>query len=372
MWKRMIVMLAVLGAVFAGLNAFVGFRAGIIKNVLAGLSDPDETVSAAAATEAEWQASIKAIGTFRAVNGADLALEASGIVDKILARSGDDVLVGQPLVELRRDEDLAKLASLQATADGFAITLKRDQGQLKVNAVSQATVDADLVNQKNALAQVAQQQAVVNQKILKAPFAGRLGLRSVDEGQYLSAGTTVFTLQALDSLYLDFNLPQKAINQVKVGQHVEASVDAFPGETFGGVIQALNAKVDSTSRNVQVRALFDNVDRRLAPGMYATLDVAIDRPKAFVTLPQTAIVFNPYGDSLFLAVKDETGKLKARQIFVKTGARRGDQIAVMSGVDVGAMVVTAGQIKLHNGSKVIIDNSLAVPDEASPEIADQQ
>jgi len=372
MWKRMIVMLALIGAVFAGLNAFVGFRAGIIKTVLASLSDPDETVSAVAATQTEWQASLKAIGTFKAVNGADLALEASGIVDEILARSGEDVQAGQPLLELRKNEDIAKLASLQATADGFEITLKRDQGQLKINAVSQATVDADLINQKNALALCAQQQAVVDQKILKAPFAGRLGLRSVDQGQYLSAGTTVFTLQALDSLYLDFNLPQKAIDRVKVGQRVEAVVDAFPGRKFPGTIEALNAKVDSTSRNVQVRALFDNADRRLAPGMYATLDVAIDQPEPFVTLPQTAIVFNPYGDSVFLAVKDDTGKLKARQVFVKTGARRGDQIALTSGVDVGAMVVTAGQIKLHNGAKILIDNSLVVPNEANPDIADQQ
>jgi membrane fusion protein (multidrug efflux system) len=349
----------------------VGFRAGIIKAVLARLSDPDETVSATVATQTEWQASIKAIGTFKAVNGADLALEAPGIVDKILARSGDDVQAGQPLLELRKNEDLAKLASLQATAEGYEITRKRDQEQLRINAVSQATVDADLINQKNALALVAQQQAVVDQKILKAPFAGRLGLRSVDEGQYLSAGTAVFTLQALDSLYLDFDLPQKAIDRVKVGQRVEAVVDAFPKRKFPGVIQALNAKVDSSSRNIQVRALFDNAERRLAPGMYATLDVEIDPPQRFVTLPQTAIVFNPYGDSVFLAVKDETGKLTARQVFVKTGARRGDQIAVTSGVDAGDMVVTAGQIKLRNGTKILIDNSLVLPDEANPDVADQ-
>ncbi len=374
MLKRMIIMLSIVGAIFAGLDWFVNFRAGIISKVLAAIADPPQTVSVTTAGIAEWQPSLTAIGTFRAVNGADLALQLSGIVDKIHFESGRNVDAGDVLLDLHKEDDIAKLASLQATADGYGITLRRDQGQLKINAVSQATVDADLVNQRNALAQVEQQQALIDQKTLKAPFAGRLGVRSVDIGQYLSAGTTIVSLQALDQLYVDFLLPQQAINQVKVGQLVGARVDAFPGQTFKGQIIAINSKVDTASRNVQVRALFDNADLKLLPGMYTTIDIAVDKAKSYVTLPQTAIVFAPYGDSVFLAVKDETdGKeeLVARQTFIKTGLTRGDQVAVVSGIAQGETVVTAGQIKLRTGTLLKIDNSVQVSNDLSPTPTDQ-
>ena len=262
---------------------------------------------------------------------------------------------------------------MQATADGFGITLRRDQGQLKINAVSQATVDADVVNQRNALALVAQQQALVDQKTLKAPFAGRLGVRSVDVGQYLTAGTAIVTLQALDRLYVDFTLPQQAIDQVKVGQAVNARVDSYPNQTFKGQVQAINSKVDTTSRNVQVRAIFDNTERKLLPGMYVLIDVAVDKSAHYVTLPQTAIVYNPYGNSVYLAVKSDKGNdaVVARQSFVKTGLTRGDQVAVISGIEPGATVVTSGQMKLRNGTMLKVDNSIPVANDANPRPADQ-
>ncbi|WP_441251905.1 efflux RND transporter periplasmic adaptor subunit [Tardiphaga sp. 71_E8_N1_1] len=373
MLKRMIIMFGIVGAVFAGLAWFVNFRAGMIKNALAALADPPQTVSTTTAVSSEWQPKLTAVGTFRAVNGADLALQLAGVVDKIHFESGKDVEAGDVLLDLRKEDDVAKLQSLQATADGFGITLRRDHGQLKINAVSQATVDADLVNQRNALALVAQQQALVDQKTLKAPFAGRIGVRAVDVGQYLSAGTTIVTLQALDRLYIDFTLPQQAIDQVKVGQEVHARVDSYPNQTFKGQVQAINSKVDQTSRNVQVRAIFSNAERKLLPGMYVVIDVAVDNATRHVTLPQTAIVYNPYGNSVYLAVKSDAGKdgLVARQSFVKTGLTRGDQVAVISGVEQGASVVTAGQMKLRNGTVLKIDNSIPVANDANPKPVDQ-
>src|SRR5882757_5627596 len=374
MLKRMIIMLAVVGAVFAALDWFVNFRAGMIRQVLAGLADPPQTVSTITAATSEWQPRLTAVGSFRAVNGADLALQIAGIVDNIHFESGKDVEAGEVLLDLRKEDDVAKRQSLQATADGFGITLRRDQGQLKINAVSQATVDADLVNQRNALALVAQQQALVDQKTLKAPFAGRLGVRQVDLGQYLTAGTTIVTLQALDRLYVDFNLPQQAIDQVKAGQEVSARVDAFPNQVFKGQVLAVNAKVDSSSRNAQVRAIFDNAQHRLLPGMYVLIDVEIGKPSHYVTLPQTAIVYNAYGNSVFLAVKSDTaGKdgLVARQAFVKTGLTRGDQVAVLSGIAPGATVVSAGQIKLRNSTSLKIDNSIAIANDPNPRPVDQ-
>ncbi len=370
---RLVIMLVIAGAIFAGLNWFVNFRTGIIKNVMASLADPAQTVSTVTAAPSDWQTSVSAIGTFRAVNGSDLALEVSGIIDKINFISGDEVKEGQTLLELRKDTDIAKLESLQATADGTNITLKRDQGQLALHAVSQATVDNDLVNQKSALANVAQQQALVDQKTLKAPFTGRLGIRSVDIGQFISAGTAIVTLQALDKLYLDFTLPQQAVADVKVGQQITAKVDAFPKDDFKGEIIALNSKVDSTTRNVQVRASFDNTDHRLLPGMYASVAIAVGAPQSHITLPQTAVIFNPYGNAVYLAVKADGAQdgLVAKQTFVKTGETRGDQIAILTGIDAGATIVTAGQIKLRNGSKLKVDNSAVVPNDPNPKPVDQ-
>jgi len=374
----MIIMLGIVGAVFAALAWFVNFRSGMIRQALASLADPPQTVSTTTAGVTEWQPRITAVGSFRAVNGADLALQLAGVVDRIHFESGKDVEAGDVLLDLHKEDDVAKLQSLQATADGFGIILKRDQGQLKINAVSQATVDSDLVNQRNALALVGQQQAVVDQKTLKAPFAGRLGVRQVDVGQYLTAGTTIVTLQALDRLYVDFTLPQQAVDQVKVGQEVSARVDGYPGQTFKGRILAVNSKVDQTSRNVQVRAQFSNADRKLLPGMYTSIDIAVDKAQRYVTLPQTAIVYNPYGNSVFLAVKSDTpGKdglkdgLVARQSFIKTGLTRGDQVAVVSGIEQGATVVTAGQIKLRNGTWLKVDNSVQVSNDPNPSPADQ-
>ncbi|TYO67424.1 efflux RND transporter periplasmic adaptor subunit [Bradyrhizobium hipponense] len=374
MFKRMMIMLCIAGAVFAALAWFVNFRAGMIRQAMAALADPPQTVSTTTAQFSDWQSSLTAIGTFRAVNGADLSLQQPGIVDAIHFDSGKDVAAGDALLDLHKEDDVAKLQSLQATADGFGITLRRDQGQLKINAVSQATVDSDVVNERNALALVAQQRALVNQKTLRAPFSGRLGVRQVDVGQYLTAGTAIVTLQALDRLFVDFTLPQQAIDQVKVGQEVVARVDAFPDRSFKGTVQAFNSKVDQSSRNVQVRALFENADRRLLPGMFARIDVRVGRPTSYLTLPQTAIVYNTYGESVYLVVKsDAPGRqgLLARQTFIKTGATRGDQVAVVSGLDQNATVVTAGQIKLRNGTLLKVDNSVTLPNDPNPSPVDQ-
>ena len=375
-FKPMMIMLACVGVVFGALFGFVSFRSMMIKQALASLANPPQTVSVTTAAYQEWKPKLTAIGAFRAVNGADLALEAAGVVEKIHFQSGEDVAAGQPLLELRKDTDNAKLESLKATAELQAINLRRDQAQLKIHAASQATVDTDVANLKSANAEVVQQEAVIAQKTLRAPFAGRLGIRSVDLGQYIGAGTVVVTLQALEPIYLDFVLPQQALNGVAVGQTVTATVDAFPGESFEGRIAAISSKVDQASRNVQVRASLANANRKLRPGMFASIDVATGKPERFITLPQTAIVYAPYGDSVFIAQKSD-GKTPrgvefvARQSFVRLGARRGDEVAVLEGLPEGAMVVTAGQIKLRNGSPLKISDSPSPPVEADPKPQDQ-
>ena len=215
----------------------------------------------------------------RAVKGADLSLEVSGVVDTISFNSGDDVEQGALLLKLRADDDAAKLESLQATADLNQITYQRDLKQFQIQAVSQATLDTDAANLKNAKAQVAQQQAILDKKFLRAPFAGHLGIRAVDLGQYLGAGTVIVTLQALDPIFLDFFVPQQSVDQVRLGQTVTVRIDAFKDQTFPGEISAINPKVDASSRNVQVRATLKNADHKLLPGMYATVDISTGAPQ---------------------------------------------------------------------------------------------
>jgi membrane fusion protein, multidrug efflux system len=371
MTKRMVIMLVAVAVVFGGLYGFQMFKAAMIKKFMSTMMSPPQTVSAAKAESSEWQPSIEAVGSLRAVKGADLSLEVSGVVDSISFNSGDDVAQGALLLKLRADDDVAKLESLQATAELNQITYDRDQKQFKIQAVSQATLDTDAANLKNAKAQVAQQQAVLDKKTLRAPFAGHLGIRAVDLGQYLSAGTVIVTLQALDPIFVDFYVPQQSVDQVRLGQSVAVKVDAFKGQTFDGEIAAINPKVDASNRNVQIRATLKNADHRLIPGMYATIDIVTGKPQNYITLPQTAITYNPYGDTVYIVDKkdnDAEGKPQyvARQSFVTTGATRGDQVAVLKGINEGDMIVTAGQLKLHNGTTVLIDNSITPTADASP------
>jgi membrane fusion protein (multidrug efflux system) len=370
MAKRMVIMLFAVAIVLGGIFGFQAFKAAMIKKFMSAMSAPPQTISAAKAEYSEWQPQIEAVGSLRAVKGADLSLEVSGVVDSIMFKSGDDVKQGALLLKLRSDDDAAKLQSLQATAELSQLTYNRDLKQFKIQAVSQATLDTDSANLKNAKAQVAEQQAVLDKKFLRAPFAGHLGIRAVDLGQYLAAGTTIVTLQALDPIFLDFFVPQQAVDQMRIGQAVAAKVDAFEDRTFSGEISAINPKIDASTRNIQIRATLRNLDHKLLPGMYATVDIATGAPHNYITLPQTAITYNPYGDLVYVVDKkaDPAGKpqLFARQTFVTTGARRGDQVAVLKGVNEGDMIVTTGQIKLHNGSPVLIDNSITPTADASP------
>ena len=371
MIKRMVIMLVAVAVVFGGIFGFQVFKAAMIKKFISALSNPPQTISAATAGTSEWQPNIEAIGSLRAVKGAELSLEASGVVESISFNSGDDVAAGAILLKLRTADDVARLDSLKAMAELNEITLDRSQRLLKTQATSQAQLDSDAAKLKDTKAQVAQQQAVIDKKILRAPFAGHLGIRAVDLGQYLGAGTPIVTLQALDPIYVDFYVPQQSVDQVRLGQQVAVKVDAYKDQTFAGEISAVNPKADVSNRNVQIRATLKNPDHKLLPGMYATIDVAVGPPATYVTLPQTAITYNPYGDTVYVVESknnDAEGKpqLVARQTFVTIGPTRGDQVAILRGIDAGDTIVTAGQIKLHNGSVVMVDNSVTPTADAAP------
>jgi membrane fusion protein (multidrug efflux system) len=370
-WLRLTLMLLAVALVAGGLIWFQQFKSGILKQVVASIRSEQPTVATAPASMQSWQAVQTAVGSARASNGADLAAEIGGVVDRIEFESGQTVAAGTVLLRLRPNDDAAKLAQLQASADLAEVTLQRDQKQLAAHGVAQATVDADAANLKVTNAQVAAQQAVMAEKIVRAPFAGRLGVRQVDLGQFIAAGTTIVTLQQLDPMFVDFWLPQQALGQVADGQTVDVTADAWPGKTFEGKITSLNAKVDPTSRMLQIRASVPNPDGALLPGMFVAVSIATGKPQQLVTIPASAVAYNPYGSLVYVVHDEKTANGSGvqhvvKQQFVATGAARGDQVSILKGVDASDVVVTAGQLKLHNGSVVKIDNAVQPTDDATP------
>jgi membrane fusion protein (multidrug efflux system) len=365
----LIVVVLLVALVLAAVFGWQAIGGSFFRKFMEQAAAAPQTVSTVTAAKTSWQAQVRAIGTLRAVRGADLSAQAAGVVDSIEFDSGNDVPAGKVLLRLRPNDDFAKLEQLEAAAELAAQTLKRDQEQFAAQAVSQAVIDTDVSTVKAARAQVAAQRALIDEKIVKAPFAGRLGIRQIDLGQYLAAGTTVVTLQALDPILIDFYVPQQALREVRPGQAVTANVDTFPGVAFPGVIESINSKVDPASRNVQVRASFKNADRRLVPGMFASVAIDAGAATSEITLPQTAITYNPYGNTVFV-VEHGTGGGKPRdtvqQRFVKLGETRGDQVAVLSGIAPGDVVVSAGQMKLRNGTAIAINNTVQPTDEPKP------
>src|SRR5438552_11469 len=375
MTKRMIIMLAIVGVLFGGLFGFKAFLGNVIKKSISSQGIPPQTISTAKAQFTEWQGEFQAVGTLRAVRGADLAPELPGLITAIHFQSGQEVAEGAPLVQLNNDSDVAKLQSLMAAVELAEANYDRDQKQLAIQAVSQAVVDADAATLKSAKAQVAEQRALVAKKLVRAPFAGRLGIRAVDVGQYVNAGTKLVTLQALDPVYVDFYAPQKSLGRIALKQKIVLKTDAFLGQQFPGEVSSIDPKVDLATRNVQVRATVRNPKRSLLPGMFATVVIASGGPQRFLTLPQTAVSYNPFGDTVFVVEeskgKDDKPALVAQQKFVTTGEARGDQVAILSGIKEGDTVVPAGQIKLRSGFPVIVNNSIQPANEQAPQPKDQ-
>jgi membrane fusion protein, multidrug efflux system len=365
MKKRMAFMLLAVGLVFGGLYGFQQFKSMMIARAMAALANPRQTVATAEAQLEKWNDNLTALGSLRAKDGADLALDASGIVEAISFDSGGRVEAGTVLLKLQSKDEQAKLNALEATARLNEINYQRDVEQFKIKAVSQASVDSDAANLKNAKAQADAQRAALEKKTLKAPFAGRLGIRSVDIGQYLAAGATIVTLQSLDPIHVDFFLPQQSLSQIKLGQAVAVRVDTWPNEVFPGEITAINPKVETATRNVQIRATLSNPKERLTPGMFARVEIAVGSSAEFVTVPVTALTSNPYGDTVYV-VQGSGDAATAHQLFVKTGRTRGDLVALLEGVEPGQTVVTAGQLKLRNGSPVRIDNSTVPTSDPAP------
>ena len=373
MTKRMLIM-------FGGVVLLVALLAGgfylHIRELMAAAPKPGpQTVSAMHLQALQWQPQLAAVGGLSAVRGVDVSTEVAGLVRQVNFKSGQEVKAGALLVQLDDSADQALLNSLQAAAELSASVLARDRLQLAALAIGQAQVDADAADLKSKRALVAQQQAVVAKKSLRAPFAGKLGISTVNPGQYLNPGATVVTLQALDPIYLDFSLPQKQLGKIALGQQVHVGTDAFAPRSFTGRISAISPKVDASTRSLQIEATVPNPKHELLPGMFANALVDVGENKRTLTLPQTAITYNPYGSTVFVvepahaapaAASAASGTASApaasglvvRQVFVITGDTRGDQVEIVKGLHEGQLVVTSGQLKLKNGTPVVIDNSV--------------
>ena len=285
MIKRMILMLVAVGVLFGGIFGFKAYKGYMMGKFMASRGAPLQTVSTIKAGYQAWQPELKAVGSLHAVRGTNLSPEVPGIVSAIYFKQGADVKAGTLLLKLDAGSDMARLQSLKAVAELAKRTYRRGKAQFQVKAVSRQTLDTDAANLKEALANVAEQQALVDKKIIRAPFSGRLGIRAVDPGQYLSAGSIIVTLQALNPIYLDFYLPQQALAEIKVGQTVRAGTDTYPGQTFTGRIEVIEPRVDIGTRNVKVRARLNNPGDKLLPGMYATVNVISGKPRRYITLP---------------------------------------------------------------------------------------
>jgi len=387
--KRLIIVIVAVAILFGLLIGFNTFKGIMIGKFMKSMGNPPQTVSTMTVGYQEWQPHVEAVGNVRAVHGADLAFDVAGLVESVDVKSGADVKKGQVLIKLVDADDRAKLESLKATAQLARLTADRSKQQLAVQAISKAQYDADMANLKSAQANAAAQQALVDKKTLRAPFAGRIGIITANPGQYINVGTTVVTLQQLDPVYVDFTVPQSSLNELQVGGKVEVTADAFKDKTFTGDVSATDPKIDLSTRNVGVEATVSNPDKLLVPGMFTRVAVDSGATQRYLTLPQTAISYAPYGDTVFVvhegappetgadgqpakakssakasasqgkASKDNKGPSHyVQQVVVTVGQTRGDQVAIESGIKQGDVIVTSGQLKLKNGTPVNINNKV--------------
>lgn len=354
-------MLIFMGLLFGSIFGYKAWESSRMAKTMNGYQ-PLVIVSAIPATLELWEPKILTIGSLRAINGVDVTSEVDGLVKKIFFSPGQDVDEGEIILELNADVEIAQLKSLEAQAKLAEVTYKRNKKQYEAQGISKETLDISEADLKSKKAFVTQQNAIISKKIIKAPFKGRLGISAVNLGQYLNAGDKIVTLQTIDPIYADFYLPQQSLPQIVKGQQVILTTDTYPQTSFKGRITTINPKIDSSTRNVEIEATLENPDHKLIAGMYGILEIKTGSPKQHLTVPQTAISYNPYGDLVY--VLKETGKDKkgnttyiANQKFVTLGEVRNNQVQILKGLKKDDLVVVAGQMKLRNGALVIINNA---------------
>jgi membrane fusion protein (multidrug efflux system) len=381
MSRRFIITGVVLAALLGGLGYFqFVFKPQMIRSFLSQMKPPPATVTAEPARTEQWIERLSSIGTLIASQGVDVTSQVAGIVTEVLIDSGKEVDQGTKLVQLDISVEVADLASAVATHREAEVAYARQTDLMTKKVTSEANLDTARAKQETAQAAVKRIQAVIAQKAIAAPFSGRAGIRKVEKGQYVSAGMALVSLQALDPIRADFPMPEQHIGKLRVGEAVELTVDAYPGQVFQGEIQSLDARVAQDTRTLLVRAILANKERKLLPGMFANVTVLVGEAGDVVTVPRTAITYSLYGDSVYVvkpapekqgaaappaAAGQPAGEqLIAERRFVRTGQVRDGRVAVTFGLAAGERVITTGQLKINPGASIRIDNSqpLTPPD----------
>ncbi len=354
--KRMWLMLLATLLVFGGLFAMQWYGQQMMNRAMDDMPRQVVTITATPAQKVPWQPSVDAVGTLAPVNGAQLAVEVPGIIARVNFDNGASVAAGDAILELSAVPDRAELAVLEAAQALAAAELKRAESLLRERNISESELDRRASELDQARARVTAQKARIEQKTLRAPFAGRLGIRRFNVGAYVLAGDAIVELQALDRLYLDFTLPDSYTPQLEPGMPLQARFQALEPETFSGTLTAIAPAVDPDTRNIALQAVVDNPGERLRPGMFARISLPLGEPGEQIVVPATAISYRPYGNSVFVLAEQES-ETTVRQRFVELGPARGDMIAVASGLEVGEVVATSGLLKLDGGVPVRVNNA---------------
>ena len=363
MKSRMTWVVIILIVIFGGTFGWDTIRAHMVKKFMADFKPPPVTISATSAKAETWHPMLSAVGSLKAVNGVDVSSQVSGQIMKIEFKSGQVAEFNQPLVQLDDSIDQQALKNNQATLKLAELNFQRQKSLYKTNATSKSALDNANANLAKAKADVATAQVNIDKKLIKAPFAGRIGISQVNLGQYVTPGQSLVSLQAMDPLNVDFSLSEKYLKDVHVGQVIHVNVESYPDKKFEGVISAINPRVDIDTRTFLVRGVIPNKEERLHPGVFASIEVVLPKAKNVVTLPQTAVTYSLYGDSVFLVEEQhQNGKSEktVKEVFVQTGDKKNNKVIITKGIKPGDVVVSAGQIKLRNGMSVIVDNKIDI------------
>jgi membrane fusion protein (multidrug efflux system) len=329
---------------------------------------PPETVTTAAAKAESWETALTAVGSLAAVQGVTVAAELTGKVAEIAFEPGGKAKKGDVLIRQDTSSEEAQLPGAVAQVKLTKTIVERDEKMLEEQIISQAAYDTSVANHEQAIAQADNIRATIGKKTIRAPFNGRIGIRQVNLGQILREGDPVVTLQSLNPIYVNFTLPQQELARLRPGLPVRVTSDALPGLSIDGRITAVNPLVDAETRNIQVQATVANREEKMRPGMFVNAAVGLPARLKVLAIPATAVLYAPYGDSVFVVADDpqRKGGKALRQQFVRLGEKRGDFVAVTSGLKEGENVVSTGVFKLRNGQAVVVDNRLAPKFQEAP------
>jgi len=373
MAKRLVLMLGVVAVLLAGLG-FVKFRQIEAAVQAGGFQPPPEAVTSIVTRREQWAATMAVIGTTEAVHGVTVSADLPGTVARINFDSGKAVREGDILVELDTRQERAQLASLEAQSELARVNFGRTQELVNAGVISRQEYDQATSQQKATEANVAEIRATIARKTIRAPFSGILGIRKVNLGQYLSAGTPIVSNQTLNPIYVNFGVPQQEATKVKIGRSLRVTAEDIAGKVFTGNVTAIDSEVDQTTRNIQIQATLANPDGKLRPGMFVQVELPLGASRDVIALPASAINYAPYGDSVFVItdLKDPKGQTYrgVKQQFVKIQGARGDQVAVVSGLNTGDEVVTSGVFKLRNGAAVQVNNKVQPGNSPNPKPED--